>query len=171
MKFDIQKKLMSQSSYSQIPNRSVDIGDGWRGKLEILENTYKCRRYVIDITGLDLLSLEEFSAGGGAQCFGDWMIASPLQLPPPPSKSSDLYFIVILFSIVKRPIAIHLVIKRTPTVSGEKAVSYKIYLFMYSICYLEVFRHFFWGGGIGNFSGKNFKINKNKKYMQNAELL
>ena len=44
--------------------------EGWRGKLEILENTYKCRRYVIDITGLDLLSLGEL--GVGVQGFGEF---------------------------------------------------------------------------------------------------
>ena len=30
----------------------------------------KCRRYVIDVTLLDSLSLGEF--GGGAQCFGEF---------------------------------------------------------------------------------------------------
>ena len=40
---------------------------------------------------------------------------------------------------------------------------------MYSICYLEVFRHF--GGGDWEFFWEKIKINKNKKYMQNAELL
>ena len=38
--------------------------------MEILENTYKCRRYVIDVTGLDLLSLGEL--GGWVQCFGEF---------------------------------------------------------------------------------------------------
>ena len=33
-----------------------------------MENAYKCCRYVIDVTGLDLLSLLEL--GGGVQCFG-----------------------------------------------------------------------------------------------------
>ena len=37
---------------------------------EILENAYKCRRYVIDVTELDPLSLVEL--GGGFQCFGDF---------------------------------------------------------------------------------------------------
>ena len=35
-----------------------------------MENAYKCRRYVIDITGLDPLSLREL--GGGVQCFGEF---------------------------------------------------------------------------------------------------
>ena len=43
----------------QIPTRSFDIGGSWRGKPEILENAYKCRRYVIDVTGLDPISLVE----------------------------------------------------------------------------------------------------------------
>ena len=40
------------------------------GKPEILENAYKCRRYVIDVTRLDLLSLWEL--WGGVQCFGEF---------------------------------------------------------------------------------------------------
>ena len=40
------------------------------GEPEILENVHKCRRYVIDVTGLDLLSLVEL--GGGVQCFGEF---------------------------------------------------------------------------------------------------
>ena len=47
----------------QIPTRSVDIGGSWRGKPEILENAYKCRRCVIDVTGLDPLSLVELGGG------------------------------------------------------------------------------------------------------------
>ena len=39
-------------------------------KLEILENAYKCRRHLIDITGLDPLSLEDL--GGGVHCFGEF---------------------------------------------------------------------------------------------------
>ena len=35
-----------------------------------MENACKCRRYVIDVTGLDLLSLVEL--GGGVQCFGEF---------------------------------------------------------------------------------------------------
>ena len=35
-----------------------------------MENAYKCRRYVIDVTGLDPLSLGEL--GGGVQCFGEF---------------------------------------------------------------------------------------------------
>ena len=35
-----------------------------------MENVYKCRRYVIDITGLDPLPLEEL--GGGVECFGEF---------------------------------------------------------------------------------------------------
>ena len=34
-----------------------------------MENAYKCRRYGIDVTGLDPLSLVEL--GGGVQCFGE----------------------------------------------------------------------------------------------------
>ena len=33
-----------------------------------MENAYKCRRYVTDVTGLDPLSLGELD--GGVQCFG-----------------------------------------------------------------------------------------------------
>ena len=50
----------------QIPTRSVDIVGSWRGKLEILENAYKCRRYVTDVTGLDPLSLGELDGGFSA---------------------------------------------------------------------------------------------------------
>ena len=35
-----------------------------------MENAYKCRRYLIDVTDLDPLSLVEF--GGGVQCFGEF---------------------------------------------------------------------------------------------------
>ena len=35
-----------------------------------MENAYKCHRYVIDVTGLDPLSLVEL--GGGVQCFGEF---------------------------------------------------------------------------------------------------
>ena len=35
-----------------------------------MENAYKCRTYVIDVTGLDLLSFVEL--GGGVQCFGEF---------------------------------------------------------------------------------------------------
>jgi len=42
----------------------------WRGKPEILENACKCRIYVIEVTGLDPLSLVELS--GGVQCFGEF---------------------------------------------------------------------------------------------------
>ena len=38
--------------------------------MEILENAYKCGRYVIDVTGLDPLYLAEL--GGGIQCFGEF---------------------------------------------------------------------------------------------------
>ena len=54
----------------QIPTRSVDIRGSWRGKPEILENSFKCRRYVADVTGLDLLSLGQLD--GGVQCFGEF---------------------------------------------------------------------------------------------------
>ena len=39
-------------------------------KPEIFENAYKCRRYLIDVTKRDPLSLVEL--GGGAQFFGDF---------------------------------------------------------------------------------------------------
>ena len=42
----------------------------WRGKPEILENACKRRRYVIEVTRLDPLSLVEL--GGGVQCFGEF---------------------------------------------------------------------------------------------------
>ena len=35
-----------------------------------MENAYKCRRYVIDVTGLDPLSLVELC--DGVQCFGEF---------------------------------------------------------------------------------------------------
>jgi len=35
-----------------------------------MENAYKCRRHVIDVPGLDLLSLRELS--GGVQCSGEF---------------------------------------------------------------------------------------------------
>ena len=47
----------------QIPTRSVDIRWSWRGKPEICENAYKYRRDVIDLTGLDPLSLGELGMG------------------------------------------------------------------------------------------------------------
>ena len=59
---------MSQSSYFK--SRSVDIGGSWRGKPEILENAYKCHRYVTDVSRLDLLSLGELD--GEVQCFGEF---------------------------------------------------------------------------------------------------
>ena len=40
------------------------------GKLKILENAYKCRRFVIEVTGLNSLSLGEL--GGGVECFGEF---------------------------------------------------------------------------------------------------
>ena len=61
---------MSQSSYFKSrPDLLTLEGVGW-GNPEILENAYKCRRYVIDVTGLDPLSLGEL--GGGVQCFGEF---------------------------------------------------------------------------------------------------
>ena len=39
--------------------------------MEISENAYKCRRYVIDATGLDPLSLGEL--GGQVQCFCEFV--------------------------------------------------------------------------------------------------
>ena len=56
---------MSQSSYFKSRPDLLTLEKGWRGKPEILENAYKCRRHVIDITGLDPLSLEEL--GGRVQ--------------------------------------------------------------------------------------------------------
>ena len=38
--------------------------------MEILENAFKCCRYVIDVTGLDSLSLGEL--GGEVQGFGEF---------------------------------------------------------------------------------------------------
>ena len=40
------------------------------GEPEILENAHKCRRYVIDVTGLDPLSLVEL--GSRVQYFGEF---------------------------------------------------------------------------------------------------
>jgi len=54
--------------FFEIPTRSVVIGRSLRGKPEILEKTYKCRRYLIGVNGLDMLSLGDL--GAGVQCFG-----------------------------------------------------------------------------------------------------
>ena len=35
-----------------------------------MENAFNCRRYMIDVTGLDSLSLGEL--GGEVQCFGEF---------------------------------------------------------------------------------------------------
>ena len=61
---------MSQSSYFKSRPDLLTLEKGWRGKPEILENAYKCRRHVIDITGLDPLSLEEL--GGGVHCLDEF---------------------------------------------------------------------------------------------------
>ena len=56
---------MSQSSYFKSrPDRLTLGGVGGGGGSEILENAYQCRRYVIDTTGLDPLSLGELGGGG-----------------------------------------------------------------------------------------------------------
>ena len=62
MKFDIPKELMSQSSYFKSRPDLFTLGE-LEGKPEIFENAYKCRRYIIDITGLDLLSSGELGVG------------------------------------------------------------------------------------------------------------
>ena len=49
-----------------MPARSFDIWESWRGKPEISENAYKCRRYVIDVAVLDSLSLVELGVGFSA---------------------------------------------------------------------------------------------------------
>ena len=48
---------MSQSSCFKSRPDLLTLGGVGGGKPEILENAYKCRRYVIDVTGLDPLSL------------------------------------------------------------------------------------------------------------------
>ena len=57
---------MSQSSYFKPRPELLTLRKVGRGKPEILKNAYKCRRYAIDVTGLDPLSLwslvVEFSA-------------------------------------------------------------------------------------------------------------
>ena len=58
---------MSQSSYFKSrPDLFTLMGVG----VENLENAYKCGKYVIDVTGLDPLSLREL--GGGVQRFGEF---------------------------------------------------------------------------------------------------
>ena len=59
---------MSQSSYFKSRLDLLTLGGVGGGKPKILENAHKCCRYVIDVTGLDPLSLVEL--GGGVQCFG-----------------------------------------------------------------------------------------------------
>ena len=61
---------MSQSSSFKYRPDLLTLGGSWRGKPENLENAYKRRRYVIDVTGLDPLSLGDL--GGVVQCFGDF---------------------------------------------------------------------------------------------------
>ena len=70
MKFDIWKELISQSSYFKSQPDLLTLGGSWSGKTEILENAYKCRKYVIDVTGVDPPSLGEL--GGGVQCFDEF---------------------------------------------------------------------------------------------------
>ena len=44
---------MSQSSYFKSRTDMLTLGGtGLRGEPEILENAYKCRSYVIDVTGI-----------------------------------------------------------------------------------------------------------------------
>ena len=61
---------MSQSSSFKSRPDLLTLGGSWRGKPEILENAYKRSRYVIDVTGLDPLSLGEL--GGVVQRFGEF---------------------------------------------------------------------------------------------------
>jgi len=67
MKFDIRRNSCFRAHISN-PTRSADISGVGGGKSEILKKAFKCRRCVIDVTGLDLLSLGEL--GCGVQCFG-----------------------------------------------------------------------------------------------------
>ena len=60
---------MSQSCYFKSPPDLLTLGE-LEGKSEIFENAYKCRRYVLDITRLDPLSLGELD--GGVQFFGEF---------------------------------------------------------------------------------------------------
>ena len=53
---------MSQSSSFKSRPDLLTLG-GLEGKPEILENAYKCRRYVIDVTGLNPLFLGELGCG------------------------------------------------------------------------------------------------------------
>ena len=41
IKFDISKEIMSQSSYFKSEPDLLTLGGGWRGKPEILENTWR----------------------------------------------------------------------------------------------------------------------------------
>ena len=61
---------MSQSSYFKSRPDLLTLGGVGGGIPEILESDYKFRRYMIDVTGLDPLSLGEL--GGGVQCFGEF---------------------------------------------------------------------------------------------------
>ena len=61
---------MFQGSYFKPRPDLLTLGGIWKGKPEILENAYKCRRYVTDVIGLDLLSLGEL--GGRVRCFGEF---------------------------------------------------------------------------------------------------
>ena len=69
MKFDIYK-IFSQSSYFKSRPDLLTLGRVGGGKPEILQNAHECRRYVIDVAGLDPLSLVKL--GGGVQCFGEF---------------------------------------------------------------------------------------------------
>ena len=60
---------MSQSSYFKSRPDLLRLGE-WKGKPEIFENAYNCRRFVIAVTRLDPPSLGEL--GGRIQRFGEF---------------------------------------------------------------------------------------------------
>ena len=60
---------MSESSSFKSRPDMLTVG-GFGGGNRKSWKALKCRRYVIDVTGLDSLSLEEL--GGGVQCFGEF---------------------------------------------------------------------------------------------------
>ena len=66
MKFGIYKELMSPSSYFKSRPDLLTLGRAGGGNRN-LGKPYKCRRYVIDVIGLDPLSLEDL--GGGFNAF------------------------------------------------------------------------------------------------------
>ena len=60
---------MSQSSYFKSKPDLLTLGE-LEGEARNLGNTYKCHIYVMDVTGLDLISLGEL--GGGVLCFSEF---------------------------------------------------------------------------------------------------